>query len=52
MKKILVVSLYDGNNEIEEVDLEEFADIKSSTTECSKGDRVIWMGEEFMYIEL
>ena len=52
MKKLLVVSLYNGDNEIDEVDLEEFADIKSSTTKCSKGDRVIWMGEEFLYIEL
>jgi len=52
MKKILVISLYDGDNEIDEIDLEEFEEIKSSTTKCPKGDRVIWLGEEFMYIEL
>jgi len=52
MKKILVISLYDGANEIDEVDLEEFEEIKSSTTKCPRGDRVVWLGEEFMYMEL
>lgn len=52
MKKILVISLYDGDNEIDEIDSEEFEEIKRSTTKCPKGDRVIWLGEEFMYMEL
>ena len=52
MNKILVISLYNGDNEIDEVDEEEFEEIKSSTTKCSKGDRVIWMGEEFMFMEV
>lgn len=52
MKKILVISLYDGNNEIDEIDSEEFEEIKRSTIKCPKGDRVIWLGEEFMYLEL
>jgi len=52
MKKILVVSLYDGDNEIDEIDSEEFEEIKSSSTKCPKGDKVIWMSEEFMYIEV
>ena len=52
MKKILVISLYDGANEIDQIDSEEFEEIKSTCTKCPKGDRVIWLGEEFMYMEL
>jgi len=52
MKKLLVVSLYNGDNEIAEFPNWEFKEIKSSTTKCNKGDRVVWMGEEFLYIEL
>lgn len=52
MKKILVISLYDGDNEIDEIDEEEFNLLKSTCTKCPKGDRTIWLGEEFMYIEL
>ena len=52
MKKILVVSLYDGDNEIDEIDSEEFEEIKSTSTRCPKGDKVIWMSEEFLYIEV
>jgi len=52
MKEILVISLYDGNNEIDEVDEEEWKQIKESCERCKKGSRVIWMGEEFMYMEL
>ena len=52
MKKILVISLYDGNNEIEEVDEEEMKEIEESSEKCKKGDKVIWLGEEFMYMEL
>ena len=52
MKKILVISLYDGNNEIEEMDDEEMDEIQISCERCKKGDKVIWLGEEFMYLEL
>jgi len=52
MKKILVISLYDGNNEIDEVDEEEMKEIEESSEKCKKGDKVIWLGEEFMYMEL
>ena len=52
MLKILVISLYDGSNEIDEIDSEEFEEIKRSTTKCPKGDRVIYLGEEFMYLVL
>jgi len=52
MKEILVISLYDGNNEIDEVDEEEWKQIKESCERCKKGSRVIRMGEEFMYMEL
>ena len=52
MKKILVISLYDGSNEIEEVGEQEMQQIQSSSDRCNKGDKVIWMGEEFMYMEL
>lgn len=52
MKKLLVISLYDGNNEMYEIDLEEFEEIKRSTTKCPDGERTIWLGEEFMYLEL
>ena len=52
MKKILVISLYDGNNEIEEVDDEEIAEFSSNMEKCKKGDKVVWLGEEFMYVEL
>ena len=51
-KPILIVSLYDGSNEIDEVDEEEMREIERSSERCKKGDKVIWMGEEFMYIEL
>ena len=43
MKKLLVISLYDGNNEIDEVDEEEYSHNTSSATRCTQGDRVIWM---------
>ena len=52
MKKILVISLYDGNNEIDEVDEEEMREIVRSSEKCKKGDKVVWLGEEFMYVEL
>ena len=52
MKKILVISLYDGNNEIDEVDEEEMREIVGSSEKCKKGDKVVWLGEEFMYVEL
>ena len=52
MKKILVISLYDGNNEIEEVSDQEIAEFSSNMEKCKKGDKVVWLGEEFMYVEL
>ena len=52
MKKILVISLYDGSNEIDEVDEEEMQEIMRSGEKCKKGDKVIWKDEEFMYLEL
>lgn len=52
MKKILVISLYNGDNEIDEVDEEEMREIERSSEKCKKGDKVIWMGEEFMYMEI
>jgi len=52
MKKILVISLYDGSNEIDEVDEEEMREIERSSEKCEKGDKVIWKDEEFMYMEL
>ena len=52
MKKILVISLYNGDNEIDEVDEEEYSYITSNYTKNTKGDRVIWLGEEYMYMEI
>jgi len=52
MKKILVISLYDGNNEIEEVSDEEIEEFSSNMEKCKKGDKVVWLGEEFLYVEL
>ena len=52
MKKILVISLYDGNNEIEEVSDEEIEEYSSNMEKCKKGDKVVWLGEEFLYVEL
>ena len=52
MKKILVISLYDGSNEIDEVDEEMMREIMRSSEKCKKGDKVIWKDEEFMYLEL
>ena len=52
MKKILVISLYDGSNEIDEVDEQEMQEIMRSSERCKKGDKVIWKDEEFMYLEL
>jgi hypothetical protein len=49
--KILVISLYDGNNEIEEVDADD-AEVFEGMEKCKKGDKVVWLGEEFMYVEL
>lgn len=49
--KILVISLYDGSNEIEEVssdDVEVFEGMERSV----KGDKNVWLGEEFIYVEL
>ena len=49
--KILVISLYDGSNEIEEVsrdDVEVFEGMEKSV----KGDKNVWLGEEFLYVEL
>ena len=50
--KILVISLYDGNNEIEEVSDEEILEFSSNMEKCKKGDKVVWLGEEFLYVEL
>lgn len=52
MKKILVISLYDGSNEIDEVDQEEMREIERSSDKCKRGDKVVWLSEEFMYVEL
>ena len=52
MKKILVISLYDGNNEIELVSDQEIEEFSSNMEKCKKGDKVVWLGEEFMYVEL
>jgi hypothetical protein len=51
MKKLLVISLRDGNNEMYEIPSEEFAKIKRVTVRCP-GERRLWMGEKFMYLEL
>ena len=52
MKKILVVNLYNGNNEIDEVDEEEMREIERSCERCEEGDKVVWLAEEHLYIEL
>ena len=52
MRKILVISLYNGDNEIDEIDEEEYSYITSNYTKSTKGDRVIWLGEEYMYMEI
>lgn len=49
--KILVISLYDGNNEIEEVDADD-AEAFEGMTKATKGDKNVWLGEEFLYVEL
>lgn len=51
MKKLLIVNLYDGSNEIEEVDDVEMQEIERSC-EKGEGDKVIWLAEEHIYIEL
>ena len=51
MKKLLVISLHDGTNEMYEIPLEEFEQIKRFNTKCP-GERTIWMGQDFMYLEL
>ena len=48
---LLVISLRDGNNEMYEIPLEEFEKIKRTTARCP-GERRLWMGEQFMYLEL
>ena len=52
MKKLLIVNLYDGNNEIEEVDEEEMKEIEKGCEKCNEGDKVVWLAEEHIYIEL
>lgn len=49
--KILVISLYDGSNEIEEVSSDD-DEVFEGMTKASKGDKNVWLGEEFMYVEL
>jgi len=51
MKKILVISLRDGTNEMYEIPPAEFETIKRTTARCP-GERRIWKDEEFMYLEL
>ena len=48
MKKILVISLYNGNNEIVMMRAEEMEELEK----CREGDKVVWLEEEFMYVEL
>jgi hypothetical protein len=52
MKKLLVISLYDGDNEVSNFDQEEFLEIQESCTKNVSGDKTIWMGEEQMFVEL
>jgi len=51
MKKILVISLYDGSNEIEDVTEKMMEQIKKFCVRA-EGEKVIWKCEEFMYVEL
>ena len=50
-KPILIVNLYNGNNEIDEVDEEEMREIERSCERCEEGD-MVWLAEEHLYIEL
>jgi len=52
LKKILVISLYNGNNEIEMVEADQIEEFTSGLEKCKEGDKVVWLGEEFMYVEL
>jgi hypothetical protein len=52
MKKILVIDLYDGNNKIEMVKAQAMEEFTSNMEKSKEGDRVVWLGEEFMYVEL
>ena len=49
--EILVISLYDGSNEIEEVDADD-TEVFEGMTKATKGDKNVWLGEEFMYVQL
>lgn len=51
MKKLLVISLYDGSNEIEEID-ENDTEMFEGMSKCETGEKVVWLGEEHMYVEL
>ena len=50
--KILVISLYDRNNEIEEVSSDDMDVVFEGMEKSVKGDKNVWLGEEFMYVEL
>ena len=51
MKKILIINLQDGSNEIEDVTLKMMEQIEKFCVRVD-GDKVIWKCEEFMYVEL
>ena len=51
MRKLLIVNLYDGNNEIEMVDEEEMREIERNC-EKGEGEKMVWLAEEHIYIEL
>ena len=50
--KILVISLYDGSNEIEEVSSDDKDVVFEGMERSVKGDKNVWLGEEFIYVEL
>ena len=50
--KLLVISLYDGSNEIEEVSVDDVDVVFEGMEKATKGDKNVWLGEEFMYVEL
>jgi len=53
-KKILVISLYNGSNEVDEVSEEVMKEIEMHYKKCvgCRHDKVVWMGEEEMIVEL
>lgn len=54
MKKFLEINLYDGDSKLVDLDddLRELLDYIKEEGNYKKGNKEVWLGEEFMYIKV